>query len=363
MPDKIAQADRDARRERVRQAFEDPREFTTSPLYRALSRTVAAEDRLLDLASRGQAGQYPTFLFFGAVHYLLLSGIEHPLAAYFPSACGPERSAGPADQAGPALSAFCAEYEHELAEVIATRLVQTNHVQRALGLRLGISTIAKQVTRPVHLIEVGASAGLNLRYDRYGYCVSGQRFGDASSPVQLTAEHYGGGALPDLDVLPELASVTGVDLNPIDVLDPDARRWLQALVWPENHDQRTLLKAALDLVATDPPRMIRGNAIDVLPGVADSLPDGEPRVVFHSATRLHVPDEQRAAFDAAIASLGESGPLWWLSVEDAPDPDPRPESSRERQGSALRLRAPEGHERTLAVVEGHLRWVETFAAS
>ncbi|MHA6758246.1 hypothetical protein [Streptacidiphilus sp. PAMC 29251] len=49
MSDKITGVDREAQREGLRQAFTDPREFTSSPLYRALSRTVAAEDRLLDL--------------------------------------------------------------------------------------------------------------------------------------------------------------------------------------------------------------------------------------------------------------------------------------------------------------------------
>jgi hypothetical protein len=68
MPDKITSVSREALRGQLRRAFESPREFTSSPLYRALSRTVAAEDRLLDLASRGRPGQYPTFLFFGAVH-------------------------------------------------------------------------------------------------------------------------------------------------------------------------------------------------------------------------------------------------------------------------------------------------------
>lgn len=357
MADKITETGPRALRDRLRRAFAEPAEFVSSPLYRALSRRVAAEDRLLDLAARGRPGQYPTFLFFGAVHYLLLSGAEHPLAAYFPSVVGAGRAAAPDDAAGPALLSFCQAYERELAEVIGSRLVQTNHVQRALGLRFGLSAIAGQVAGPVHLIEVGASAGLNLRFDRYGYTVGGRTFGDPSSPVQLVAEHHGAGALPDLDALPSLASVVGVDLNPIDVRDAGARRWLEALVWPENHDQRALLAAALEDAAPDPPTLLRGDAIDVLPRLARTLPAAEPRVVYHSATRMHVPPDRLDAFDAAISALGEDGPLWWLSVEGAPDPDPRPAPAR--PGPALHLRTPDGEARTLAVVEGHLRWLET----
>jgi len=88
----------------VHRAFEDPTEFTTSPLYRALSRTVARTGQLLELAARGRPGQYPTFLFFGAVHLLLLRGADHPLARYFPSVAGGR--ALPADEAGPALASF-----------------------------------------------------------------------------------------------------------------------------------------------------------------------------------------------------------------------------------------------------------------
>jgi hypothetical protein len=174
--------------------------------------------------------------------------------------------------------------------------------------------------------------------------------------VQITADLYGSAPLPDLDDLPALASIQGVDLKPVDVRDPEARAWLEALVWPENHDQRTLLSAALALVAQDPPEIRAGDAVDVLPRVAAELPAGEPRIVYHSATRMHVPPDRLAAFDEAIESVGDNGPLWWLSVEDAPNPDPRPNPTR--RGAGLHVRAPDGEEHTVAVVNGHLRWIE-----
>ncbi len=342
-------------RETVRAAFSSPAEFTTSPLYRSLSRTVAGSDRLLDLACLGRPGQYPTFLFFGAVQYLLLAGADHRLARYYPSIAGEQ--ALPARDAGPALLDFCREFEAALAAIVSTRLVQTNQVQRSLGLRLGLSVIAAEVTAPVHVIEVGTSAGLNLRFDRYGYLVGGRQFGDPASPVQITAAVHGLVPVPDLDRLPALASVAGVDLHPADAADPDARAWLAALVWPENQRQRALLTAALDAAAADPPPIRAGDAIDVLPDVARALPPGQPRVVFHAATRMHVPVRRRPAFDAAIRRLGESGPLWWLSIEDAPpDPDPRPRPAR--RGAALLLRRPDATAVAIAAVDGHLDWID-----
>jgi len=345
-------------REKVRAAFANPREFTTSPLYRRLSRTVAATDRLLGLACLGRPGQYPTFLFFGAVHQLLLAGADHPLAKFYPSVTG-DAARPPDSGAGHALVSFCAQFEAELAATIGTRLVQTNHVQRSFGLRLGLSMIAAEVHGAAHLIEVGASAGLNLRFDRYGYHIGGREYGDLSSPVQVEVESYGRARLPDLDALPGIASVLGVDLHPVDVTDPAERAWLEALVWPENHRQRALLGAALELAAADPPPMLAGDAIDVLPGIGVALPAGEPRVVFHCATRMHVPENRREAFDAAIACLGETGPLWWLSVEDAPGVDCRPRPTR--LGPILGLRRPGAVAEPIAVVDGHLEWIEMLA--
>src|SRR5205085_1628878 len=85
-----------------------------------------------------------------------------------------------------------------------------------------------------------------------------------------------------------------------------------------------MLDHALETVAALPPRMIAGDALEVLPRLASELPAGRALVVFHAATRAHVPQEHRAQFDEAIAALGQERPLFWLSLEaGALHPDPR----------------------------------------
>src|SRR5437867_6679197 len=123
----------------VARQFADPTEFGSSPLYRSLAGTVAGNVALLRLASRGRPGQYPTFLFFGAVHALLLAGADHELARFYPSVAGSD--ALPPDEAGPSLVDFCAGFETEIGALMATRLVQTNVVKRSLALRLGLAAI------------------------------------------------------------------------------------------------------------------------------------------------------------------------------------------------------------------------------
>ncbi|MGE3271040.1 MAG: DUF2332 family protein, partial [Chloroflexota bacterium] len=170
----------------------------------------------------------------------------------------------------------------------------------------------------------------------------GRPFGDQQSPVQIVGEWRGEGPVPDLDILPSLASETGIDHNPLDSANPIDRRWLEALVWPENRYEADLLHQALALAATDPPRILAGDAIEVLSEVAATLKDGRPRVVFHAITRLHVPPDRLAAFDGAIRGLGADASLYHLSLEG--------------QGE-LDLRCPDGPLASLARVGGRVEWI------
>ena len=119
----------------VRAAFIDPEGFWSSPLYRRLSSVVAANPFLVEVAANARAGQGPTFAFFGAVHALLLSGTDHDVADYYPSVRG-ESARPPDEDAGAALTAFVHEHAERIGRLLQSRLVRTNHVQRAVGLRL-----------------------------------------------------------------------------------------------------------------------------------------------------------------------------------------------------------------------------------
>ncbi len=339
-----------------------PTIFVTSPLYRSLCATVAQDRPVLELLTRRRAGQQPSYLLFGAVHYLLLRGAKHPLASYYPSLAGPaagepaagDPAAGAPVEAGPALRDFCREHRDELAELIRTRLVQTNVVKRAAALRLALWAVGRRCQRPVHLVEVGASAGIHLHVDRYRYVLGGRAFGPPDAAVTIETEWRTPGPPPDLDDVPPIASRTGVDLHPVPVTDPDARLWLRALVWPENHHQAVLLAAALESVAADPPPILAGDAIDVCPRLGRDLPPGEPRVVFHAATRMHVPPPRRTAFDAAIDEMGAGGPLYHVWLEPAAAPH---QNLPGDTGGTLAWHGPgDGRAAAIATVDGHLDW-------
>ncbi len=335
----------------VAEVFRTARGFGSSPLYSHLLGVVADDPGLIELAAQTRAGQQPTFALFGAVHLLLLDGSNDPLAEYYPSVVGDR--ARPVDaRTGPTFARFCTAYADQIAAILATRLVQTNQVQRALVTRLGLALLRRVTSAPVCLVEVGCSAGLNLRADRYAFTVGGTTVGEPTSPVRIAVDVPDAHLLPALEPVPRIADAVGVDLDPPDLTDADDRAWLRALVWPENAHQATLLRAAMTAVADDPPRVLRGNIIDIGADVAASLPPGVPRLVVHTATRIHVPVAQRPAFDTVIAAFAADGPMLHLALED----DHRTAPSG-RPGIGLTATDSTGS-RTIAVADGHLAWLE-----
>lgn len=347
------QADHDDAMERLSEHFADaPSTFTTSPLYRELCATVADDRSILELLVECRHGQQPSFLLFGAVHYLLLSGADHPLRNFYPSLVG--AAAAEPSAAGPFLKDFCARYRDELLDIVRTRLVQTNVVKRVFGLTFALTAIGARCDEPVHLVEVGASAGIHLLFDRYRYEIGGRTFGRRDASVTVETEWRGATEPPNLDDVPPIASRVGVDLHPVDVTRRDERLWLRALVWPEDRRKAELLEAALEVVASDPPTMVKGDAIDVCPALGRSLPPG-PRVVFHAATRMHVAPERRAAFDDAIDAMADGSPIYHVWQE--PHWAPHRGAAADPRG-AIEMHGP-GDEAPVALVrvDGHLEWM------
>ncbi|MGA8112777.1 MAG: DUF2332 domain-containing protein [Actinocatenispora sp.] len=361
--------------------------FASSPLYTRLCAIVADDERLLDIAAHGRPGQQPSNLLFAAVHFLLLgdsdlaggralaggsnvtgasdsdlAGRNGPagdaappaLAAWYPSLAGTRRPDDP-ELAG-AFADFCLTRRSEIVGLVRHRLVQTNVVKRSALLRLGLSALAPELAgRPVTFLEVGASSGIHLAFDRYRCRIGDRTFGPEHSPVVIDTEWRSPLPVPTGTV--RIVDRLGVDLNPVDMTDPVERRWLRALVWPENHAQAELLAAAALLVAESPARIVPGDAATVLARLDAELRTDMPLVVWHAATRAHVAADRRPAFDAAIAVLGRRRPLWTLSLE-TPDDDVDAWYARYGMCYALQLRAGTGDPRRLAAAHGHGDWVE-----
>jgi hypothetical protein len=218
---------------------------------------------------------------------------------------------------------------------------QTNEVGRSAVLMSGLLVAAAALGAPVELLELGASAGLNLILDRYGYDLGGVPAGDPASSVRLCPE-WEGAPPPRAEV--RVARRRGVDLRPAP--DPDR---LLAYVWPDQARRLEQAEKAIALLAADPPHIEAGDAADWIEmQLAAPAPEGTARVIMHSVAYQYFPPETQARVTAAIEAAGEGAPLGWLRMEKVPGDE----------HFSLRLRLwPGGEDRLLAWTHPHGAWV------
>jgi hypothetical protein len=252
--------------------------------------------------------------FLAAVHRIVLDGRAPALATHYPSAAGAP---------GPDLEAcFLAAVEHNADEVAAglSDGVQTNEVGRSAALVGGYLSVAAETGLPLRVLEIGASAGLNLLFDRFAYEAGGQVAGDASSPVRFV-EPWTGKRRPDLDVRLDVRERRGCDLRPIDPASSEGRLRLRSFVWPDQIDRLARLEQALDLARRMPVTVDRASAPDWLDVQLAHHRPGTATVVTHTIVMQYLtPDEQ----ERMLAVLGDAGgratrdaPLAWLRMEAA----------------------------------------------
>lgn len=324
-----------------------------SPLYEQFSYGVAEDPEILDLAALGPAGQPSPNLLFASVHYLLLTGAKHPLMDYYPEF---SPSAGPASRAYDAFRDFCMEHREELGRLISTRMVQTNVVRRSVCLLPAFAAVsALGGDRPLAQVEIGASAGLNLLWEHYRYDYSSRvTWGSAASPVRLSTELRGEVELPAIPPSLRTAWAVGIDLNPVDIGDDDAVMWLRALVWPENVEQQEQLLAVVQVAKEHPPRLLEGDAGELLEELLRGAPMPATLCVFATHTLYQFPHDALLTLLKTMQSHSVSRPVYFVSMEQAGGPY-----------SVLKLTIYEGGTiRTvdLANCHPHGRWLEWLQA-
>jgi hypothetical protein len=272
---------------------------------------IADDDFLLELVrSAAPAQQRPTLLF-AAVHELVVQERQHPLATYYPSVTSPIADGDPL----PAFRDFCSAYQEQLLGRMSTGVTQTNDVRRSAALAVGLHYLQAQVSKPLVLIELGASAGLLLLFDRYRINVGGRLLGPEESPVHVpvAADSQMAALLPS--AMPHVADRVGVDLAPVNLGDPAQVRWLEAFVWPEAHDDRDRLRAAVAIARTDPPLVVQGDAVTSLTVILDAISEAYTPVVFHSTLLTYLNALQRQAIAECLETVGSRRELGWLPLE------------------------------------------------
>jgi hypothetical protein len=300
-----------------------------SPLYGRLSAAIAESPALLALAVRST--EQTPMVFLAAVHDELLRDPRHALAAYYPTVGGE----GPGPGLTEAFTAFCAERAERIAATLATRTTQTNEVARCGPLLAAFAAVRDG--RPLALIEMGASAGLNLQWDRYAYDYGdGRTAGDPGSPLTIACELVGP-HVPPLDP-PPVGWRVGLDLSPIDASDPADARWLRACLWPDQLARHARLEAALAVAREHPVEVRRGDALSALPGLISEAPADALVCVFHTAVVAYFTPEQIQALRALLAAAERD--VAWIAGEATGLLVDDPRSQGERPGFPLTIGPP-----------------------
>lgn len=292
--------------------------------------------------------------FMAAVHRLVLRRQAPELALHYPSVGGEAGLHG-------AWDAFVAAVRTnvDLLRELTALPCQTNEVGRSAALAPGLLWAQARHDLPIDHLEVGASAGLNLRWDAFRYATArgGVAWGDPDSPVDLRG-HW---EVPPTG-LPATAEVVrrrGCDPMPGDVGDQATRETLTASVWADQPERMDRLRGAMALAARIPAPVDAEHAGTWLPRVLADRPADAVTVVTHSVVWRYLEPAERDRVTAALQSHGAEAtarnPLVWLRLE------PRPPLFT-HDGTAYPITAttwPGGHTVELGTAQAHgqeVRW-------
>ncbi|HXM55920.1 MAG TPA: DUF2332 domain-containing protein [Candidatus Dormibacteraeota bacterium] len=313
-----------------------------APLYAHLAESAAAE-----LAARPRGAfrralapfelepvrWFLPLRLLAAVHRWVLAGEQPELAAHYPSAGGALAPEG----AWPRFRDAVVARAEELPVLLASPL-QHNEVTRAAALAPGFLLVGRETGMPLRLLEVGASAGLLLRWDHYLHSWWFPRMFDGEAPAVGGRVH--------------VVERRGCDLSPIDATTAAGGLLLRSYVWADLADHVRILDEAIALTRVVPAFVDRADGADWLEELAHPRP-GTATVVFHSLMRPSGPAESLDRMGEklrrhAAAAMAEA-PLAYLRFE-APDLDPP--AGRARRLVEVRLTVwPGGEERLLATAD------------
>lgn len=297
-----------------------------SPLYETLATHVTRSAKLLAFLDALPVDRQQPNLFFAAVRFV--AGL--PLDARL-------------------LEEAVAQSAESIAAVMTTRTTQTNEPGRCAVLL----PVLSRLPQPLAILEVGASAGLCLLVDQYGYDY-GHRLIHAPETTRAIAPVFpcvASESTPLPTALPRIAWRQGLDLNPLSVASTPDMDWLQTFVWPDQSARRERFWAAVMVARENPPLISRGDLQRDIERLLGAAPAGMTLVVFHTAALAYVNGQSDR--DAFVRTVNASGATW-ISNEV---PSTYPEI-------AAKVPGPHRADRFLLAVDGEpVAWTEPHGQS
>lgn len=287
----------------------------------------------------------------GALHYAVLSGKDPGLTETYP---GPDKPAASIDQIWSATQVFLRQ-NVDWVKAFITHPPQTNETRRGFMFLAGVLDLSQRFRLPVHMLELGASAGLNQNFDQFRYTTDSWKWGDPTSKVLATSDWHA--PTPPLAVHFDIASRAACDQHPLDLTDPETRMRLKSYIWADQTERLDRFDAAVDLALRNQTRVEKADAVDWLRNKLANPRENALTLICHSVFFQYPPQETRDAITGLIEAAGErateTAPIAWLRFE--------PEALWGVKGtSKMRLDYrcwPGNHHVKLARSDGHVRLV------
>ncbi len=279
----------------------------------------------------------------GGFHALVLSGADRELADHYP----PHRSGVPDWSL---LHAILIRHEDFLLRWMESP-PQTNEVSRSAVIWPALMTLVDRVGMPLKLLEIGASGGLNLQADQFGYNLGGVICGQPESQLQLSPQWQGAAPVTSN---PKVVARNACDLNPINPLDPDQALRLRTYLWPDQPERMQRLNAALAIAAASPAPVDQADAVAWLESQLSHLDNGLCTVIYSTVAWQYLPGSAQKAGESIILETarkqaGKEAPLAWIRFE----------ADGESPGGGIRLQLwPDGLDCVLGRADFHARWVD-----
>jgi hypothetical protein len=294
----------------------------------------------------------------GALHAIVLSEPDGSLAQVWPRG----GSSWSMAEAWPVASATLRARESWVREFLKSP-PQTNEVRRSMGLWPGLCAAAEAFEGPMDVLELGASAGLNLSMDHFHYDGGTWQWDSPIPGPRVAMSTQWSGPAPQFPAHASIRNRGACDQNPLNAGKAEDRLRLRSYIWPDQPERLERLNAAMEIAEAQSITLDAGDAADWIRGKLATRAKDALTVIYHSVFFQYPPQSVREAITLAIETEGaratSAAPLAWLRFE------PGGILGRTQDGVGMTLELiewPSGRRRILADIDPHGRFVHWHGA-
>jgi hypothetical protein len=327
-----------------------PEDYERLPFYTALLRELENDTLALELLASVRHEQRNPMLVLAALHLAALNGHD-VLGPIYDEA----RHGGLEDGGGAARRVIdVVRSNPNIVRDQLWRSTQTNEPGRSAVIQAVIADLARDLDE-INLIEVGASAGINLHFDQFPV-----RAVDDGHPLTLVCED-----LSPVDrsrVMPRVRTRIGIDPQPLYLDNEEDRLWLKACLWPEERRRHERFDAIVDARPSWPATtMLRGSAMDCIEHAFDLAHGDAITVVMNTWSAFYFTPPERVAYYEEISRRCANGNVAWISLESTMVKWPAvevDEAAHHRAASQVTLMRPSSTPVVWGWCHAHGRWLE-----